>query len=150
LAIFGPIWTQFMSKQLKIWSGSHFWLNRVSSSVLNKGLNHIFVHYNSNNSNRNSSKSYKNLKHKKYMCIGNRNLFYNLNWCHITYKYLALPTSISIVKTRGNFTFRCIEIQPVRYNMLHEKSKLFCMPLPAIHTTLYICSLTFSFISSTL
>jgi len=24
LAIFGPIWTQFRSKQLKIWPGSHF------------------------------------------------------------------------------------------------------------------------------
>jgi len=28
-AIFGPIWTQFRSKQLKIWPGSHFWSNRL-------------------------------------------------------------------------------------------------------------------------
>jgi hypothetical protein len=27
LAIFGPIWTQFRSKHLKIWPGSHFLLN---------------------------------------------------------------------------------------------------------------------------
>jgi len=29
MAIFGPIWTQFRSKQLKIWPESHFWLDRV-------------------------------------------------------------------------------------------------------------------------
>jgi len=28
-AIFGLIWTQFRSKQLKIWPGSHFWSNQL-------------------------------------------------------------------------------------------------------------------------
>jgi hypothetical protein len=28
--IFGPIWTQFSSKQLIIWPGSHFWSNRLN------------------------------------------------------------------------------------------------------------------------
>ena len=27
--IFGPIWTQFRSKQLKIWPESHFWSDRL-------------------------------------------------------------------------------------------------------------------------
>jgi len=40
-AIFGPIWTQFRSKQLKIWPGSHFcsWFDLIElirSSRLNK------------------------------------------------------------------------------------------------------------------
>jgi len=28
MAIFGPIWTQFRSKQLKIWPESH-WIDRI-------------------------------------------------------------------------------------------------------------------------
>jgi len=38
-AIFGPIWTQFRSKQLKIWPGSHFAVNlikSIQSSQINK------------------------------------------------------------------------------------------------------------------
>jgi len=40
MAIFGLIWTQFRSKQLKIWPGSHFqstrlgWIDSIGSTLL--------------------------------------------------------------------------------------------------------------------
>jgi hypothetical protein len=40
-AIFGPIWTQLRSKQLKIWPESHFWsdwLNRIDSISIVKSF----------------------------------------------------------------------------------------------------------------
>jgi len=33
MAIFGPIWTQFRSKQLKIWPESH-WIDRIDQKWL--------------------------------------------------------------------------------------------------------------------
>jgi hypothetical protein len=42
MAIFGPIWTKFRSKQLKIWPGSHFqstrldWIDSIGSTRSNR------------------------------------------------------------------------------------------------------------------